>query len=150
MAGIIVYESKYGNTRIVAEKIIEGIKAVKAMEIDLRTPKETKPEYVAKYDLIAFGSPNHVGKATRGMRKFIDKVGRQGLKEKKGFLFDTYAGGDHMKAVISMRRIIDEKVRGIKLIDQGLSVKVEGMRGPLVEGAVAECFEYGKKLASKL
>jgi len=150
LKGIVVYESKYGNTKMVAEKIIEGIKAVKPMEIELKAQKEIKAEIVADYDLIAFGSPVHIGKATRGIRKFIDKAGKLDLKEKKGFLFDTYAGGHHMKGVRSMQKIISEKVRGIELTDEGLSVKVEGMRGPLVEGALEECFEYGKKLASKL
>ncbi|MFX0089737.1 MAG: flavodoxin family protein [Candidatus Hodarchaeota archaeon] len=150
MKGIVVYESKYGNTKMVAEKIIEGIKTVKPMEIESKAQKEIKAERVAPYDFIAFGSPVRFGKATRGIRKFIDRVGKLDLKEKKGFLFDTYLGGDHMKGVRSMEKIINEKVRGIGLADEGLSVKVEGMRGPLVEGALEECFEYGRKMASKL
>ena len=150
MKGIVVYESKYGNTKMVAERIIEGIKAVKPMEIELKTQKEIKVEMVADYDLIAFGSPVHIGRATRGIRKIIEKVGKLGLKEKRGFLFDTYAGGHHMRGVRSMEKIVSEKAKGIELVDEGISIKVEGMRGPLVEGALEECFDYGKKMASRL
>lgn len=135
---------------MVAERIIEGIKSVKDIELELKNQKEAKPEIVAGYDIIAFGSPNHMGKATRGVRKFIDKVGKLKLRQKKGFLFDTYTGGDHTKAVRSMENIINEKVKGLKLISSGLSVRVKGMRGPPVEHALDECLDYGKKLGSLL
>ncbi|MGQ9460350.1 MAG: hypothetical protein ACUVRA_03860 [Candidatus Bathyarchaeaceae archaeon] len=37
---IVVYESKYGNTKLVAEKIIEGIKEIKEIETVLSEPKK--------------------------------------------------------------------------------------------------------------
>ncbi|MFX0097897.1 MAG: flavodoxin family protein [Candidatus Hodarchaeota archaeon] len=150
LKGIIIYESKYGNTKAVAERIIEGIKSVSRIDFDLRTQKEIKPISVAGYDIIALGSPNHMGKATRGMRKFIEKIGKLELQGKKGFLFDTYTGGDHMKAVRSMEKIITERVKGLELISSGLSVQVKGMRGPPVEGALDECLDYGKRIGSLL
>ena len=82
---IVVYESKYGNTKLVAEKIIEGIKQVEEIETVLSEVKEVDFDDVADYDIILIGSPNHIGRPTRSIRKFIDKLGRLDLKEKQIF-----------------------------------------------------------------
>jgi len=37
---LVVYESKYGNTKLVAEKIVEGMVEAGGVEVDLTTFKE--------------------------------------------------------------------------------------------------------------
>jgi len=73
---IVVYESKYGNTRQVAEAIIEGINEIERIEAVLKEPKHVEPTEVLDYDVILIGSPNHFGGPTRGIKKFIDKLGK--------------------------------------------------------------------------
>ncbi|MHA1754087.1 MAG: flavodoxin family protein [Candidatus Odinarchaeia archaeon] len=151
MKGIIVYESKYGNTRQVAEKIIEGFKKVKQIEVDLKTPKEIKPEDLEGYDFVLFGSPNHMGRATRGIRKFIQKAGKLETGVFKTALFDTYMSKrDYLKAVKSMEKTITEKTKNFKIIAPGLSIKVEGLKGPVAEGEFNKCINYGEKIIQKL
>jgi len=151
LKGIVVFESKYGNTRRVAEKIVEGIKNIKNIDFDFKTPREVKPEELAEYDVILFGSPNHFGDATRGLRKFIKKLGGVNLQGKKCTFFDTYMIElNRMKAVESMRKIVEEKVSGMIVIDEGLSIKVKGLKGPLEEGWDKKSFEFGEKIASKI
>jgi menaquinone-dependent protoporphyrinogen IX oxidase len=56
---IVVYESRYGNTKLVAETIIEGMRQVKGVEAFLSEVKEVDISQVSSYDAILVGSPNH-------------------------------------------------------------------------------------------
>jgi len=49
-----------------------------------------------------------------------------------------------------MEKRINEKVPGLKLIASGLSIKVVGMKGPIVEEELPECKEFGKKIARQM
>ncbi len=147
---IVVYESKYGNTKLVAEKIIEGMREVEGIETFLSELKEIDLGTIINYDVILIGSPNHFGGPTKGIRKFIDKLGKFPLERKLFAVFDTYIRGDFEKAVKKMEARINEKAPELKLIAPGLSIKVQGMKGPLVEGELPKCKEFGKKIAIQI
>ncbi|GAG82969.1 unnamed protein product [marine sediment metagenome] len=147
---IVVYESKHGNTKLVAETIIEGLKKVKGIETVLSELKKVDLNEIPDYDAILVGSPNHLGGPTRGIKKFIDKLGKLNLKGKMGAVFDTYLGGNFEKAVKKMEKKINEKVPGLKLVAPGLSIKVQGMKGPILEGELPKCKEFGNKIATQM
>ncbi|MEM3068929.1 MAG: flavodoxin family protein [Nitrososphaerales archaeon] len=147
---IVVYETKYGNTKLVAEKIIEGMREVEGIETTLSEIKEFDLNKLANYDAILIGSPNHFGGPTRGIKKFIDKLGKLSLSGKSFAVFDTYLGKDFEKAVKKMEKQINEKVPGLKMIAPGLSIRVEGMKGLISEGELPKCIEFGKKIANLL
>lgn len=146
---IVVYESKFGNTRRVAETIVEGINEIVRAEAVLKEPDQIEPEEVLDYDLILIGSPNHYGGPTRGIREFIDGLGKIGLEGKLVAVFDTYLGtGFFEKAVKRMEKRIDEKATGLDLIVPGLSIRVEKSRGPIAEGELPKCRDFGKIIAN--
>jgi len=147
---IVVYESKYGNTKVVAEKIVEGIREVEGMETALLEIKDVDFNKLPGYDAFLIGSPNHVGGPTRGVKKFIDKLGELNVDGKVFAVFDTYIGKDFEKAVKKMEDRIKEKAPGLKLLVPGLSIKVQGMKGPIVEGELLKCKDFGKKIAYRL
>ena len=147
---IVVYESVFGNTKMVAESIIEGMGEVSGIETTLSKPKGADLNQITKYDAILVGSPNHMGGATRGIRKFIDKLGEIYLEGKLAAVFDTYGGRDFEKAMKKMEKQIEGKVPGLELVAPGLSIKVKGLRGPIVEGELPKCREFGIKIASQL
>ncbi len=151
---IVVYESKFGNTKLVAETIEEGIREVGGIEVDISELEEVDLDRVTDYDAILIGSPNHFGGPTKSVKQFIDKLSRLSLEEKMFAVFDTYLGkrSDYFfeKAVKKMEKRIDEKVSGLKRITPGLSIKVQEMKGPLVEGELPKCEDFGKKIATKL
>jgi len=134
----------------VVKTIIEGINEIERIEAVLKEPKHVEPTEVLDYDVILIGSPNHIGGPTRGIKKFIDKLGKIELKEKMGVAFDTYMGRDFNKAVRKMEKRINEKVPGLKLITPGLSIKVKGIKGPIVEGDLPKCKEFGNKIARQM
>jgi anaerobic nitric oxide reductase flavorubredoxin len=146
---IVIYESIFGNTKRAAETIIEGMKEA-GVEAVLSTPKELDEKELAGFDAIVVGSPNHMGGATRGMRKFIDRLGKLKLEGKLAAVFDTYGGSDYEKAVKKMEKQLAEKAPGLKLISPGLSLRVEGMRGPISEGELPKCKELGIIIANRL
>ena len=146
----VVYDTKYGNTRLVAEKIVEGIREVKGIEATMSDVEEVNIENVADYDAILIGSPNHMGRPVRGIKKLIDKLGKLELKAKWVAVFDTYLGGDFEKATKKMEKRINEKIPSLKLITPGLSVKVAGMKGPIIDGELPKCKDFGKRIANQL
>ena len=147
---IVVYESKYGNTKLVAEKIIEGMKQVQGIETVLSEVKEVNLNQISSYDAILIGSPNHIGGPTRGVKSFIDKLGNFPLKGKLFAVFDTYLGNNFEKAMKKMEKKVNEKVPGLKIIAPGLSIRVQGMKGPIVEEELPKCKEFGNKIATQI
>ena len=147
---IVVYESKYGNTKLVAEKIVEGMREVSGTETVLNELKEVDKNRLAEFDAILVGSPNHMGRPTGGTKGFINELGKLNLTGKAVAVFDTYLGKDYEKAVKKMEKQISEKAPGLKLAAPGLSIRVEGMKGPITEGELPKCKEFGGKIANQI
>jgi menaquinone-dependent protoporphyrinogen IX oxidase len=145
----VVYDTKYGNTKLVAEKIVDGMRKVDGIETVIADVTEVNFEEVASSDAVLIGSPNHVGRAARGIDAFIDKLSKHDLKTKWVAVFDTHMMQD-MRAHAKMEERIGEKVPGLKLITPGLSIKVDGMEGPIAEGELLRCIDFGEKIATQL
>jgi len=145
----VVYDTKYGNTKLVAEKIVEGIREVEGIETAIADVKEVNLEEAASSDAVLIGSPNHLGKPARGIDAFIDKLGKLNLKTKWVAVFDTHMVEDE-RAHAKMEERIGEKVPGLRLITPGLAIKVNGMNGPIADGELPKCVDFGKKLATQL
>jgi flavodoxin len=147
---IVVYESKYGNTKLVAEAIAEGMNQVLGQEAVVAELNDVDLTQIDRFDTILVGSPNHIGGATRGIRKFIDKLGKLNLEDKQGAVFDTYLAKDFEKAVKKMEKQIGEKVPGLTLVAPGLSIMIDGMKGPITDGELSKCKEFGVKIATQM
>ena len=146
---LVVYDTKYGNTKLVAEKIVEGMRKVGGIETAIADVKGVNFEEVASSDAVLLGSPNHVGRPARGIDAFIDKLGKLDLKTKWVAVFDTHMASDE-RAHAKIEKRIGEKLPCVKLITPGLSIKVDGMEGPIVEGELIKCVDFGKKIATQL
>jgi len=148
---IVIYESKYGNTKRVAEAIVEGIREVQGVETVLNELEKVDFNKIAEYDVILIGSPNHYGGPTENVWEFIDKLEKLNLDGKRFAVFDTYLGkGFFEKAAKKMEKRINEKVPGLKQIGPMLSIAVQGSKGPIVEGELPKSKEFGKKIATQL
>jgi len=147
---MVTFESKYGNTKLVAENVVEGIREVEGIESVLSELKKVDLDGIADYDVILIGSPNHFGGPTRGIKKFIDKLGKLQLNGKSYAVFDTYIRADFEKAVKKMEKRMSEKASGLKRIVPGLSIRVQGMKGPILDGELTKCKDFGKKIAEQI
>ena len=145
----VVYDTKYGNTKLVAEKIVEGLIEVDGIETAISDVENVDIDDVSDFDAFLIGSPNHLGRPARSISKFIDKLGKLGLKEKRVAVFDTYLGKDFEKAVKKMEESINKRTK-LQVMASGLSVRVEGMKGPLAEGEMPKSKDFGIKIATQL
>lgn len=111
--------------------------------------EKLKLDDLPDFDVVLIGSPNHFGRPVRSINRFIDRLGELDTRGKKAAVFDTYLGGDLNKAVLKMESRIKDKASELELISPGLSIKVEGTKGPIAEGELPKCRDFGIKIAGK-
>jgi len=149
LKALIVYWSKYGNTKQVAEAIARGMKSAKSVKVIVKDVRSTDPEETMEYDVLVIGSANHIGRPVGDIRKFLKKLAEINLEGKKGAVFDTHIKND-LKTVQKMEKQIREKITGLKLVIPGLATRVEGMNGPLCEGELPRAEEFGKSIVTEV
>ena len=147
---MVVYESRYGNTKRVAEAIIQGMRRVEGTEPTLSEIKEVDPNTIRNFDAIVIGGPNHLGGPTRGVKKFIDKLGKLSSADKKFAVFDTCLAGGFEMATKKMEQRMHEKAPSMKSLTTSLSIRVDGMKGPITERELPKAEEFGAKIAAQL
>ncbi len=149
MKVLIVFDTKHGNTQQVADLIADGINSVEGTETEVVNVKDFELSENKTYDLILIGSPNHVGSHVKSIKKFIKNLSSSSLKASSFAAFDTYMSKDFEKAVKKMEKQIGENLPNSTKALPGLSIKVGGMKGPIVEEDLSKCKEFGIKLATK-
>ena len=149
MKVLIVFDTKHGNTQQVAELIADGINSVEGNETEVVNVKDFEVSENKTYDLILIGSPNHVGSHVKSIKKFIKNLSNASVKASSFAAFDTYMSKDFEKAVKKMEKQINENLPNSTMALPGLSIKVGGMKGPIVEEELSKCKEFGIKLATK-
>lgn len=148
----VAYDTKYGNTKIAAKKILEGMKEAKEIETSIGYVKDVHPAKLADYDAILLGAPNHMGKPSRTMIKFVDSLAELDLKVQGVAVFGTYAGRVRAvdRAMRKLEKMVEKKLPNLNLISPGLSIRVNGIIGPIAEGELPKCVDFGKKIAGQL
>lgn len=147
---VVIYDSKYGNTKLVAETIAGTLNEDSEIEAEVVPVKETTSDLIAASNAMLIGSPNHMGNSTRRIKKFIDSLEGMQLEGRIAAVFDTYIGKDFEKAVHKMEERISQIAPGIKLAVPGLSIKVGGMKGPVIEEELAKCRDFASNFAAQL
>jgi flavodoxin len=150
---LIGYYTKYGNTEKVAKLIAEGITTTNDNEVVMNNIKDLRLKKEVSYDLILIGSPVHFGKHVGSVKKFINKLPKMQLKANGYAIFDTYMTGDsetteegvcsYTNVLEKMEKQISEKMPNLTKVSPGLSIKVNGMKGPIVDEDLPKCKEYG-------
>ncbi len=145
---LVVYESTFGNTRTVAEKIAEGAEKVPGTQATVANLKKVKPAYFAEYDGVLIGCPTHMGQPTKDTRGLVEKLDQANIGGKRLAFFNCWnvpaCEGKQVKA-LEMASL--KTAPEIKLVSPGLSVKVPGFKGPVAEADLAKCVEFGVKFA---
>jgi len=149
MKVLIVFDTKHGNTQQCAELIADGINSVEGNETEVVNVKDFELSENITYDLILIGSPNHVGSHVKSIKKFIKNLSSANVKASSFATFDTYMSKDFEKAVKKMEKQISENLPNSTMALPGLSIKVGGMKGPIVEEDLSKCKKFGIKLATK-
>ena len=156
MKTLIVYDSLYGNTEIVAQIINHTLD--EQGEVEIHRVGEVKPEQLVGVQLLVVGSPTQQFRATAAMRNFLAQIPADGLKGIKVVAFDTrLTQGEIEKSpplpfFVKIFGYADERIakqlkkKGGELVLPAEGFLVEGMKGPLVMGEVERAEAWVRKL----
>jgi flavodoxin len=93
MRALVVYESMYGNTQVIAGYIADGLRG--DYEVTLVPVAEATWDLVADADLLVAGAPTHMhGLSTRSTRRMAAQAA---AKDGSGLRMDADAGGPGMR-----------------------------------------------------
>ena len=93
-----------------------------------------------------------MGKPSRTITKFIDNLPKFNLNAKWVAVFDTYFQREryYEKAMKKLEQHLTKKLPELKVITHGLSIKVNGVNGPIADGELPKAKDFGKKIAYQL
>ncbi len=93
-----------------------------------------------------------MGRPSRTMTKFIDRVAVLEAKPKAIAVFGTYSGSKRAvdRSVKKLEKTMEKKLPKSQLLLPGLSVRVKGIPGPIVDGELPRCVDFGKKIADSI
>lgn len=116
---IVLFDSRGGNTRAVAENVAEGARMVPKVECLLMQAGELDVAALAKADALALGSPNYFTYMSGRLKTFFDLAhGNAAFKGKPFAAFSTHGGGGGISALIQKLA----KSIGMNAVADGLDV----------------------------
>lgn len=152
MKTVILYDSVYGNTEMIAKAIGESlIGDVKLIHVDKADASD-----VHGINLLVVGSPTHGGRPTVAIDGFLKALSDDSLAWMHIASFDTrFAPEDHgigLKIVMRVIRFAAERIaktlvkKGGVLVTRPMGFIVEEKAGPLKKGEIARAKEWAKRL----
>ena len=153
MKGVVVYDTYFGNTKAVAEAIVEQIKA-DGHEAELRSVREDYPS-PPQGDFMFIGSPNRMGGVSGRTKRYVKRLDPAAWKDKPIAVFATVAPPPKgeptekqqasyekwaLRAAPKLRDLA--KSRGLMAVDLVLTVAVVGQKGPLVADGVEKTKQF--------
>jgi flavodoxin len=150
MKFLVVYDSSFGNTEIIAQAI--GKALGEAGEVRVVRPDGVNQADLASADLLAVGSPTQGGMPTKPLAGFIDSLSGNSIEGKKIITFDTsmtmwvaklfgYAGVRIAKRLVK---------KGAVLVAPPAAFIVKDRGGPLVEGEAERASGWAREIVSKI
>ena len=133
---LIVYSTRTGETKKIAELIAEGLR-FSAVEVTLKDVADVKRETdLEGFDIYAFGSSTYHGEMMNRMKTFLFLAERIDLKDKVGGTFGSYGWSGE-----AAKRIFDtmKNIYGMNMVS-----------GPLMQKTLSLAQGYGKELAAKV
>jgi flavodoxin len=153
---IVLYDSLYGNTEVIAHLI--GSELKKHGEVEVMRAGTLFVDQIPGIELLVVGSPTQQFRPTIGMRDFLNKIPKKGLQGISVAAFDTRLTVQEIEKSpplpffvrifgYAAERIAKKLVnKGGKLVLPGEGFYVEGMKGPLVKGEVERAEKWAEQL----
>ncbi len=146
MKALVIYGSRYGNTRKLADAIgtgLEAIASVQRLALD-----EVQPSNIASADMVVIGCPTEAHAMTRAMKGFFAGAARSALKGKPAAAFDTRLDWPAWLSGSACRGIVKQlRKAGADVVAPGESFIVRGQPPVVDPGEVARGTSWGKSLA---
>ena len=138
---LVVYHSETGNTRAMAEAIVEGAKQVAGVEVILKEAKQTSVNDLVNADALAFGSPTYFSYMAGALKAIFDKayLSRNQMRGKPFVAFAS-GGGGQVKSVQSIESVAASC--GLQKLCEGLAIG-----GMPTDSERQDCRKLGTSLA---
>ncbi|MBU1914613.1 MAG: flavodoxin domain-containing protein [Thermoplasmatota archaeon] len=159
MKGAVVYDSVYGNTKLVAEAIAEQIRADghSAELLNLRADRRRQIDA----DFVFIGGPTRMKKMTRNVKGFINRLDKSHWSTRPLVAFDTYGplGKTEEERKKGEKWINPGAVGGIQALASKMGLKVHpaslrcavtDMKGPLEPTALEHARKFTHEFAMSL
>ena len=152
MKKLVIYDSYYGNTAVIAEKIAQELECehVKVHAI--------KFEHINDYDLLVIGSPTRMFSPTKEIKKCVKAIKKNNIKVA---LFDTRVKLDEkvpkfLKVMANkfgycndtLEKVLTKKAI-TPIVDSGMFY-VQDSEGPLFETEIENAVKFTKSIKEKI
>jgi flavodoxin len=146
---LIVYFSKFGNTKKIATAIAETFESAGAVR--LVSADELAATDLSEADLVVMGSPTHRMNLPDAVRPVFDSLSRRVLRGSAVAAFDTSYKMSWLLARFTAAPKLDRKLRrlGGKRIVPPETFHVEGREGPLYEGEIERAQAWARTIVEE-
>lgn len=155
MKGAVVFDSVFGNTKLVAEAIAEQIRA-DGHEAQLVSLREGGPTSV-EADFMFVGGPTRLKKMTRNVKKFVKKLDKSYWGSRTIVAFDTYGplGKTEEEKRKAAKWLVPGAVgtivalgnkKGLKMSPKTLRCAVTDLKGPLEPEALIKAKAFAHEI----
>ena len=149
MESLVVYDSKFGNTKKVAEAVADGLRAHGAVRI--LGLNKVLPQKLGRVDLLLVGGPTQAHGMSAPLRQFLDALE---TRSAPGMLAATFDTRFRMPAIISgsAAKTIARKLRraGVRMFVPPESFFVSQGVPELEEGETERAAAWAKDVADRL
>ncbi len=139
----IVYHSKTGNTKKIAEQILDSFSKLKSEDtvIKLMSATELDLEALKAADGYVLGTPNYLGSPSGYIKVFFDElfVHKTILKGRPVFCFVSHGGSGYLKELNSMCRWLELETVGSPIAISGNSITSKELS--IIENNIKEMLE---------
>lgn len=156
MKALVVYDSEFGNTEIVARAIGEVLGS--DGEVDVRRVSDVQPEEFEELDVLVVGSPTQQFNPTKATTSFLKGIPKNGLSGTKVAAFDTRLTVEEIEETAVLAFFVrifgyaakpignTLKKKGGELVIPPDGFLVQGMKGPLVEGELERAEAWAREI----
>lgn len=141
MQALIVYDSNFGNTRLVAEEMAK----VLGEDTKVIFVKNAKKSDLDGINLFIIGSPINGWRPTEATTKYLDSFKTGELKGIRATTFDTrvklFIHGDAKNKMAAQLRTL-----GAIIFTETEKFYVDGKEGPLLEGELARARKWAQTI----
>jgi flavodoxin short chain len=150
---ILIYGTDTGNTEILSEPIVEGLKAG-GIEVTVKDVENASVNELANYDLIVLGCPSYGGEEDaedidnllEGFHDFYNEMENISLNEKKSAVFGPGDSEEYPDTFCKAVDMLEERLKkcGAEVIVDGFRVDGD------VDAAIGDAESWGSDVAQNI
>lgn len=105
---LIVYHSRSGTVKKMADAIISGARTGTSIEVEVVNPLEANPEQIKSSQAIIIGTPENFGYMSGAIKHFFEEIYYECLESTRGLSYALFVAADNdgSGAVASIEKII--------------------------------------------